>query len=62
MEIVDIVCLNAHIKGTKIINTNLNYNIDLLNSLAQLTVEKFNLTYIDFQWPDVENFKLYIER
>lgn len=68
MEIIDLICsspastISQGGRSTKIINTNLNYNLDLLNSLALLIVEKLNLSYIDYQWPDIENFKLYIER
>ena len=64
MEIVCIICAESgtKIKSNKIINSNINYDTDLLNSLAQLVVDKFNLSYIDYHWPDVENFKLYIER
>lgn len=64
MEIVDIICVGGgvKIKSTKIINTKQNYNPDLINNLAQLILEKFNLSYIDNHWPDVENFRLYIER
>jgi hypothetical protein len=66
MELIEIMCLAApnmpQAKIIKIINTNLAYNIDLLNNLAQLAVEKLNVSYIDYQWPEIENFKLYIER
>jgi hypothetical protein len=64
MEIVDIICAGGgvKIKSTKIINTNHSYNHDLISNLAQLILEKFNLSYIDNHWPDVENFRLYIER
>ena len=66
MELIEIICLAAsnmpQAKIMKILNTNLSYNIDLLNNLAQLAVEKLNVSYIDYQWPEIENFKLYIER
>lgn len=63
MEIIDIICSSNSIqKANKMINLTPSYNNELLNNLAQLTIERFMSNYVDYQWPEIENLKLYVER
>ena len=58
LEIFEIMCCTSL---NKCQNVSV-YSGEAISNLAQLMVEYLLTQYIDYQWPDVDSIKVYIER